>query len=140
MAYKYIIFDVDDTLLNYGIAFYTAEKAIADYLKVEYSEEYMALSEKLGWKAWQDAGLNDTDSEDVQKHIMQALVWRNWLDYILGALPLPRFSWKNVPCRCIRSYLKNIDWFWLLMGLTGYKGKGYRHSCHIHIKLIFPKI
>lgn len=68
MSYKYIIFDVDDTLLNYGSAFYTAEKAIADYLKVEYSEEYMALSEKLGWKAWQDAGLNDTDSEDVQKN------------------------------------------------------------------------
>lgn len=68
MSYKYIIFDVDDTLLNYGSAFYTAEKAIADYLKVEYSEGYMALSEKLGWKAWQDAGLNDTDSEDVQKN------------------------------------------------------------------------
>lgn len=68
MSYKYIIFDVDDTLLNYGSAFYTGEKAIADYLKVEYSEEYMALSEKLGWKVWQDAGLNDTDSEDVQKN------------------------------------------------------------------------
>ncbi len=51
MSYKYIIFDVDDTLLNYGSAFYTAEKAIADYLKVEYSEEctlqvYKVLSEK----------------------------------------------------------------------------------------------
>lgn len=68
MSYKYIIFDVDDTLLNYGSAFYTAEKAIADYLKVEYSEEYMALSEKLGWKAWKEAGLNDTDSKDVQKN------------------------------------------------------------------------
>ena len=68
MSYKYIIFDVDDTLLNYGSAFYTAEKAIADYLKVEYSKEYIALSEKLGWKAWQDAGLNDTDSVDVQKN------------------------------------------------------------------------
>jgi len=68
MSYKYIIFDVDDTLLNYGSAFHAAEREIADYLKVEYSEEYMALSEKLGWKAWQDAGLNDTDSEDVQKN------------------------------------------------------------------------
>lgn len=68
MSYKYIIFDVDDTLLDYGSAFHTAQKDIANYLKVEYSEEYMALSEKLGWKAWQDAGLNDTDSEDVQKN------------------------------------------------------------------------
>lgn len=68
MSYKYIIFDVDDTLLDYGSAFHTAQKDIADYLKVEYSEEYMALSEKLGWKAWQDAGLNDTDSVDVQKN------------------------------------------------------------------------
>ena len=68
MSYKYIIFDVDDTLLDYGSAFHTAEKAIADYLKVEYSEEYIMLSEKLGWKAWKEAGLNDTDSEDVQKN------------------------------------------------------------------------
>lgn len=68
MSYKYIIFDVDDTLLDYGSAFHTAEKAIADYLKVEYSEEYIMLSEKLGWKAWKEARLNDTDSEDVQKN------------------------------------------------------------------------
>ena len=68
MSYKYIIFDVDDTLLNYGSAFYTAERAIADYLKVEYTKEYITLSEKLGWKAWKEAGLNDTDSKDVQKN------------------------------------------------------------------------
>lgn len=68
MSYKYIIFDVDDTLLDYGSAFHTAQRAIADYLEVEYSKEYIALSEKLGWKAWQDAGLNDTDSVDVQKN------------------------------------------------------------------------
>lgn len=68
MSYKYIIFDVDDTLLNYGSAFHTAERAIADCLKVEYSEGYIALSEKLGWKAWKEAGLNDTDSKDVQKN------------------------------------------------------------------------
>lgn len=30
MSYKYIIFDVDDTLLNYGSAFYTAEKMECD--------------------------------------------------------------------------------------------------------------
>lgn len=68
MSYKYIIFDVGDTLLDYGSAFHTAQRAIADYLEVEYSKEYIALSEKLGWKAWQDAGLNDTDSVDVQKN------------------------------------------------------------------------
>lgn len=68
MSYKYIIFDVDDTLLDYGSAFHTAERAMADYLKVEYTEEYITLSEKLGWKAWKEAGLNDTDSKDVQKN------------------------------------------------------------------------
>lgn len=68
MSYKYLLFDVDDTLLNYGSAFYTAERAIADYLKVEYTEEYITLSEELGWKAWKEAGLNDTDSKDVQKN------------------------------------------------------------------------
>ena len=68
MSYKYVIFDVDDTLLNYGSAFYTAERAIADYLKVEYTKEYITLSEKLGWKSWKEAGLDDTDSKDVQKN------------------------------------------------------------------------
>ena len=68
MSYKYIIFDVDDTLLDYGSAFHAAEREIADYLRVEYTEEYIALSEKLGWKAWKEAGLNDTNSKDVQKN------------------------------------------------------------------------
>ncbi len=68
MSYKYIIFDVDDTLLDYGSAFHAAQREIADCLNVEYTEEYITLSEKLGWKAWKEAGLNDTDSKDVQKN------------------------------------------------------------------------
>lgn len=68
MSYKYIIFDVDDTLLDFGSAFHTARKDIAYLLNIEYNKEYMALSEKLGWKAWKETGLEHTDSKDVQEN------------------------------------------------------------------------
>lgn len=68
MSYKYIIFDVDDTLLDFGSAFHTAQKDIAEKLNVEFSKDYAALSERLGWKAWKEAGLDNVDLEEVQKH------------------------------------------------------------------------
>ena len=68
MSYKYIIFDVDDTLLDFGSAFHTAQKNIAEKLNVEFSKDYAVLSEKLGWKAWKEAGLDNTDLKEVQKN------------------------------------------------------------------------
>lgn len=68
MSYNYIIFDVDDTLLDFGSAFHAAQKDIADKLNIEFSKEYAALSEKLGWKAWNEAGLDHTELKEVQKN------------------------------------------------------------------------
>lgn len=68
MSYKYIIFDVDDTLLDFGCAFHIAQKEIADRLNVEYTKEYCTLSETLGWKAWKEAGLDNTNLKDVQEN------------------------------------------------------------------------
>lgn len=68
MFYKYIIFDVDDTLLDFGSAFRAAQKDIADKLNIEFSKEYAALSEKIGWKAWNAAGLDHTELKEVQKN------------------------------------------------------------------------
>jgi len=47
--YKYIIFDVDDTLLDFYSAFKNARIAVANKLGVTYSQDYMAFDEKCGW-------------------------------------------------------------------------------------------
>lgn len=67
-TYKYLIFDVDDTLLDFGQAFQTSQKAIANKLGIEYSQEYAALDEKCGWKAWKECRLDDTSSKDIQEN------------------------------------------------------------------------
>ena len=66
--YKYLIFDVDDTLLNFYAAFKSAQTAIAEKLNIEYSKEYMELDEKCGWKAWKESDLDNTNSLDIQKN------------------------------------------------------------------------
>ena len=67
-AYKYLIFDVDDTLLDFGCAFQTAQKDIANKLGMECSKEYIELDNECGWRAWRESGLDDTDSKDVQEN------------------------------------------------------------------------
>ena len=44
--YKYLIFDVDDTLLDFGKAFFTAQKNVATLLEVDYSDEFQKNDEK----------------------------------------------------------------------------------------------
>ncbi|MCR5837528.1 MAG: hypothetical protein K6G88_13580 [Lachnospiraceae bacterium] len=46
--YKYLIFDVDDTLLDFGKAFFTAQKNVAALLEVDYSDEFQKTDEKTG--------------------------------------------------------------------------------------------
>ena len=65
-TYKYIIFDVDDTLLNFYSAYKNARMAVADKLGVTYSEEYVAFDEKCGWQAWKESGLDNTTSKEIQ--------------------------------------------------------------------------
>lgn len=67
-GYKYLIFDVDGTLLNFSHAYLSAQRAIADKLGVAYTPEYISLDEKLGWASWGKFGLDRVDSEDVQVH------------------------------------------------------------------------
>ena len=66
--YKYLIFDVDDTLLNFYTAFKKSQEDMAKKLGVEYSDEYKKLDEKCGWRAWEESGLEDTKSPDVQEN------------------------------------------------------------------------
>lgn len=66
--YKYLIFDVDDTLLSFYAAFQKAQKEMAQKQGVSYSEEYCRLDEKCGWRAWKESGLEDTNEPDVREN------------------------------------------------------------------------
>ena len=44
--YKYLIFDVDDTLLDFAPAFAIAQRNIAEKLGIESSKEYFETDEK----------------------------------------------------------------------------------------------
>lgn len=68
MSYKYLIFDVDDTLLNFRLAYSHGQQAVAEELGVGFSPEFARVDEELGWKYWGEYKLDDTDSPDVQRH------------------------------------------------------------------------
>ena len=68
MKYRYLIFDVDDTLLDFYAAYSQAQRAVAARLGVAFSAEYAETDEALGWKYWAEFGLDNTGDPDVQRH------------------------------------------------------------------------
>jgi len=64
--YSYLIFDVDDTLLDFGAAFYQAQRDMAELLGMDYSPEYVAAAEECGYRAWRESGMERTADPDVQ--------------------------------------------------------------------------
>ena len=82
--YKYLIFDVDDTLLDFYPAFSTAQRNIAEKLEIEPSKEYFETDEKCGWKAWEESGLDKTEEKDVQEnyHVYYYQYLRRHFEYL----------------------------------------------------------
>ena len=105
-TYKYLIFDVDDTLLDFYSAFVTAQKNIAEKLGIELSKEYFDTDEKCGWKAWEESGLDKTESKDVQEnyHVYYYQYLRNHFEYLLEAYGKVCDVQELVDC-----YLKSIS-------------------------------
>lgn len=66
--YKYLIFDVDDTLLNFYSAFQKAQEDMAKKLGIKYSDEYRQFDDKCGWKAWKESGLENTKAKNIQEN------------------------------------------------------------------------
>ena len=69
--YKYLIFDVDDTLLDFSCAYTKAQKDIAKKLGIDDFAEYRQLDEKCGWRAWKESGLENTEAKDIQENYHQ---------------------------------------------------------------------
>ena len=104
--YKYLIFDVDDTLLDFYSAFLTAQRNIAENLGIEPSKEYLETDEKCGWKAWEECGLDKTDEKDVQEnyHMYYYQYLRKHFEYLLEAYKKEYDVQELVDC-----YLKSIS-------------------------------
>lgn len=104
--YKYLIFDVDDTLLDFYPAFLTAQRNIAEKLGIELSKEYSETDDKCGWRAWEECGLNKTEEKDVQKnyHVYYYQYIRKHFEYLLEAYGKVCDVQELVDC-----YLKSIS-------------------------------
>ncbi|MDE7290312.1 MAG: HAD family hydrolase, partial [Oscillospiraceae bacterium] len=104
--YKYLIFDVDDTLLDFYPAFVAAQRNIAEKLGIEPSEEYLKTDEKCGWKAWEESGLDKTEEKDVQEnyHTYYYQYLRKHFEYLLEAYGKTCDVQELVNC-----YLKSIS-------------------------------
>jgi FMN phosphatase YigB (HAD superfamily) len=68
MKPKYLIFDVDNTLLDFGAVFSRGQEAAAELLGIACTAEFRALDEQCGWRAWKECRLDDTHLEEVQQH------------------------------------------------------------------------
>lgn len=104
--YKYLIFDVDDTLLDFYHAFTTAQKNIAENMGIEPSKEYLETDEKCGWKAWEESGLDKTEEKNVQEnyHTYYYQYLRKHFEYLLETYGKSCDVQKLVDC-----YLKSIS-------------------------------
>ena len=67
-SYRYLIFDVDDTLLDFSHAYKDAQRDVAELLGVACDEFFSGLDDRCGWQAWCESRLDQTDSPDVQAH------------------------------------------------------------------------
>lgn len=88
--FDYIIFDIDDTLLDFYSAFLAARKKTSDLLGVECSDEFGETDERCGWRAWQECRLDDTGDEEIQKNYHELYYQYVTLRYryLLGELHL----------------------------------------------------
>ena len=104
--YQYLIFDVDDTLLDFYAAFLTAQRNIAEHLEIELSQEYYDTDEKCGWRAWEECGLEKTEEKDVQEnyHAYYYQYLRKHFEYLLEAYGKVCDVKELVEC-----YLKSIS-------------------------------
>ena len=105
-TYKYLIFDVDDTLLDFYPAFLAAQRNIAGILGIELSKEYFETDDQCGWRAWEECRLDKTEEKDVQEnyHEYYYKYLRKHYEYLLEAYGKEYDVQELVDC-----YLKSIS-------------------------------
>lgn len=68
MKYKYILFDIDSTLINYDISFDLASKELLCECGVEVSEDTIQLVHTITDNTWFDMELDRVDCEHIRKN------------------------------------------------------------------------
>ena len=72
---KYLIFDVDNTLLDFDVSFMNSERAVAKAAGIPMTGEYLEEDEKFMWMAWDELGLNDTSEEGMDNYHLKYRVY-----------------------------------------------------------------
>ena len=65
---KYLVFDVDNTLLDFDLSLMTTQKAVADRIGYDFSEEYYLTDRELMYEAWNDYRMTETNDLEIQEH------------------------------------------------------------------------
>ena len=63
---KYLVFDVDNTLIDFDMSLIRAEKAIADRFGLQLSEDYFIKAAEMINAAWSEHHMSNTDDPDIQ--------------------------------------------------------------------------
>lgn len=68
MKYRYLVFDVDGTLLDFGRAYAGAQRTVAAFLGIDSVSEFIRTDKDLSWELWSKYGLDDVENPHVQQH------------------------------------------------------------------------
>ena len=63
---KYLVFDVDNTLIDFDMSLLRAEKAIADRFGFQLSEDYFTEAAEMINAAWSEHRMSNTADPDIQ--------------------------------------------------------------------------
>lgn len=68
VSIKHLIFDADDTLLDFGMALMRAQKAVADRIGIRIEEEYLLTDWELMYEAYHEFQMTETNDFEIQKY------------------------------------------------------------------------
>lgn len=75
---KYLVFDVDNTLLDFDMSLYRAEKVIADRFGIQFTEDYFTRTAEMINAAWGEYQMSNTSVPEIQNE------WhRRYRDFLL---------------------------------------------------------
>lgn len=63
---KYLVFDVDNTLLDFNMSLFRAEKAIADRFGIQFTEDYFTKTAEMIDAEWEAYQMSDTSDPAIQ--------------------------------------------------------------------------
>ena len=63
---QYLVFDVDNTLLDFDMSLFRTEKDIADECGIQFSADYFTTALEMINAAWSEYQMSDTSDPEIQ--------------------------------------------------------------------------